>query len=77
MATKIEVIAYCGYRGEQEPRAVILEGERLDVLGITDQWLDPQARYFKVHTSDGHLHLLRCDLESSSWTLVKSFWLDS
>jgi len=31
---RIKVIAYSGYRGEETPRAIILQGERIEVVGI-------------------------------------------
>jgi hypothetical protein len=76
MKEDIEVIAYSGYQGEQEPRALIYEKERLDVLGIADRWYDPKGSYFKVRASDGAQYLLRCDAESRAWTLVKRWVLD-
>jgi hypothetical protein len=75
--TRIAVVAYAGYQGEQEPRALVLDGVRLDVLDIADRWYDPAGRYFKVRASDGRLHLLRCDAETLEWSLVRSWTLDS
>lgn len=77
MATRVSVVAYSGSRGEEEPRALVLDGERLEVLGVADRWLDPAARYFKVRASDGNVHLLRCDGETQEWTLVRTFALDA
>lgn len=73
----ITVVAYSGFRGEQEPRALIVDGERLEVLGIDDRWLDPDARYFKVAASDGRIYLLRCDSEDSAWSVIKTWLLDA
>ncbi len=66
----IEVVAYSGYQGEQEPRALIISGERLDVVAIVDRWYDPEARYFRVQASDGRGYLLRYDLEERAWSRV-------
>lgn len=77
MATPIKVIAYSGYKGEQEPRALVVDGERLDVLGVADRWYDPQAAYFKVRASDGAQYLLRCDYNTQEWTLVRRWVLDA
>jgi hypothetical protein len=77
MVSPLEVIAYAGYRGEQEPRALIVDGVRLEVLGIDDRWHDPAATYFKVAASDGRVYLIRCDAVDSSWSLVQVWLLDS
>lgn len=77
MPTPVHVIAYAGYMGEQEPRALVYEGQRLEVLGIADRWYDPDGRYFKVRASDGFLYLLRCDSETREWTLQKRWRLDA
>lgn len=77
MGRRIQVIAYAGYQGEQEPRAIVIDGERLEVLGIADRWYDPTGRYFKVRASDGRLYLVRCDAETLDWDLVKTWTLDA
>lgn len=41
MSSTIKVIAYSGYQGEQEPRALVFDGERLDVLSVADRWYAP------------------------------------
>ena len=76
-ASGISVIAYAGYMGEQEPRGLVVDGARIDVIGIDDRWHDPDARYFKVAASDGRMYLLRCDAQDMSWALVRSWTLDS
>ena len=63
----LRVIAYCGYRGEQEPRALIVGGERYEVRAIDDRWIEPGARCFRVRTSGGRRLLLRYDLSSLTW----------
>ena len=77
MAVPIRVIAYSGYQGEQEPRALEHDGERLEVLGIADRWYDPAGSYFKVRASDGAVYLLRCDVASREWSLVRRWEQDA
>jgi hypothetical protein len=77
MPRPIQVIAYSGHTGEEEPRALVVEGERLEVLGIADRWYDPAGRAFKVRASDGRLYLIRCDAETMEWLLVKRWDQDS
>ncbi len=66
------VIAYSGYHGEQEPRALIVGGQRLEVVEIRDRWYDPRARHFRVQASDGRDYLLRYDLEELGWSRVET-----
>lgn len=63
----IQVIAYCGYQGEQEPRAVILAGERHAVTAVDDRWIEPGSRCFRVRIRGGRRLLLRYDLGSLTW----------
>ena len=72
-----QVIAYAGYQGEQEPRAIVVGGERFDVLGIDDRWYDPEATYFKVAAANGRVYLVRRDRVDASWSLVQVWQLDA
>ena len=64
----IEVIAYAGYVGEQEPRAVVLEGRRLAVERIERRWRDPDADRFEVRLEDGRRLELRHDRDGEWWS---------
>ena len=63
----IEVIAYAGYRGEEEPRAVVLEGRRLAVERIERRWRDPDANRFEVRLENGRRVELRHDRDGAWW----------
>ncbi len=60
MSRSIEVVAYAGYRGEQEPRAVVIDGDRLAVRRVKRRWRAPDGRYFEVEVDDGRRLVLRC-----------------
>ena len=66
---RLKVTSYSGYRGEQEPRALSLEGECLEVAEILRRWTSPDGRYFEVRTSDGRVILLRSDADQG-WSLA-------
>lgn len=76
-AAHVDVIASRGTAGEQEPSVILLNGERLEVLGIDDRWYDPSNRYFRVAASDGYIYLLRFDAEHCAWSIVHSWRLDA
>lgn len=66
------VVAYSGYRAEQEPRALVIEGRRIEVREVEDRWLDPRASYFKVCCANGSTYLVRYDLDAQEWSLVRT-----
>jgi len=73
----IAVECYAGYKADETPRAVTIEGQRLAVLGIADRWYGPEADYFKVRAADGNGYLLRHDRDTDDWQLVQVFPADS
>jgi hypothetical protein len=66
----VEVECYDGHRGEQTPRAVMLDGRRIAVAAVLDQWLAPDHRYFKLQGADGDTYLVRQDVASGAWELT-------
>jgi len=64
----VEVICYSGYAADEEPRAVVVDGRRLQVVAVERRWQEPEARCFVVRISDGTRFLLRQDVTSSAWT---------
>ena len=70
---KIEVIAYSGYRSEESPKAFILRGQRIEVVGVQQRWVEEELddkeskRFFKVEGSDGILHTLFYSEERLEW----------
>jgi hypothetical protein len=70
MHFQLRVESYAGYRGEEEPRAFTLGERRFAVIEITDRWLEPRTRYFKVRADDGRTFILRHDIVGESWDLA-------
>ncbi len=56
---KIRVIAYSGYRDEELPREMIIDGNRIEILKILSRWVEQTPedrsikRFFAVEGSDG------------------------
>jgi hypothetical protein len=72
----IQVLSYSGYRGEESPRAFLLKGERIEVVGVRSMWTmeDPERkrrRYFKLDGSNGAAYTLFYDEECGEWFLEK------
>ncbi|MCP3954194.1 MAG: hypothetical protein GY697_18555 [Desulfobacterales bacterium] len=70
MIIPITVTCYAGYRGEQEPRAIVMGGNRVAVKSIRDRWLSPYHRYFKILDGDGCQYIIRHDENTQIWELV-------
>ncbi len=66
----LPVEAYAGYKGEETPRAFILDGVRLVVQDILARWYTETHSCFRVRVSDGQRYVLRYDLEEEVWELV-------
>jgi len=70
---RIKVITYSGYRGEETPRAMILQGERIEVVGILSRWTEEgggdraRKRFFIVKGSDGIPHKIYYGEKTMEW----------
>jgi hypothetical protein len=63
----IAVAAYAGGRGEEEPRALDVDGRRLAVREIVRAWREPDGRLFLVVDELGSRHVLLCDERDRRW----------
>jgi len=62
--------ARMGYKGEETPYALTLDGVRLTVLEIVKRWYTETHCCFRVQASDGQRYVLRYDLDQERWELV-------
>ena len=74
---RVQVEAYAGYRGQQEPRSLAYGGGVRRVVEILDRWyeggLDPRAPrldYFRVRVEGGETLLVRYNSLFNAWALV-------
>ena len=74
--TPITVECHAGYRADEYPTCFYLEGERFEVMEITDRWYQadrgpewPVSNYFKVKTALRVTYILKHDLEQDAWYL--------
>lgn len=74
---RIEVVAYAGYRGEESPRTLLLDGKRIEVKKVLDRWTEEEAetgerrRCFKVKGSDFRTHVVCYDETSMEWRSLR------
>jgi hypothetical protein len=66
---RVLVECYAGYRGDQTPRVLVLDAQRIRVAEIVGQWLTPDHRYFKLTGDDGRVYIVRQDVGSDVWEL--------
>ena len=64
------VEAYAGYKGEETPRAFIVDGVRVLVLDIVERWYSESHSYFRILANDGNRYVLRYHLDREVWELV-------
>lgn len=68
-------MSHAGYRGEEYPRSLVLDGRVVDITSIDSQWIEQDAdqkkrsRCFRVKGNDGHRYLLCCDDMTGDWYL--------
>ncbi len=69
----IKVIAYAGYKGEECPRAFVVDGEEIIALEIVNRWVEEEEksrerkRYFTIKGSDGSVHTVYYDPALMEW----------
>ena len=68
----VEVICYGGHAAEVEPRALVVDGRRLEVVRIERRWQEPESRGFVVRLAGGERCVLRQDVTSSTWTMERA-----
>lgn len=65
----VRVECYAGYRAEETPRRLLLDGRSVEVVELLERWRTPQARGFRLRGDDGALYLLVQENRSGQWTL--------
>ncbi len=67
----VKVDCYAGYRGEETPRRIEIDGRRVEVVEVIDRWHGPDHRYFKLRGDDGAAYVLRHDESAECWALER------
>ena len=65
----IEVKAYSGYRANERPVAFFLEGKRVGVQRILEQWITPDWDEFRVLGEDGRTYRMGRHRQGDRWVL--------
>ena len=65
----LRVECYAGYKGDERPVSFYLGETLYQVTELQDTWYGPEATFFRVQASDGHIYILRHDGAKDDWTL--------
>jgi len=65
----VKVDCYAGYRGEETPRRLEVDGRRVEIVQVIDRWYEPDLRFFRVRGDDGLIYLLRHGDSTDCWEL--------
>jgi hypothetical protein len=65
----LKVDSYSGYRGDETPQRLEIDGKRVEVVEVIDRWFGEDHRYFKVRGEDGVVYLIRHDEPRDRWEL--------
>ncbi len=74
---RIEVTAYAGYRDNETPRSMVLDGAKIEVVRVLERWTEEveatrgRRRCFKVMGSDFRTHTLCHDEEGGDWRYLR------
>lgn len=76
---EVEVRCYAGFKGEERPLSIVLEGRTLEVLEVERSWREedrsaPEPRLkdcFLVRADDGDAYVLRRDLADGRWEVER------
>ena len=66
----IKVECYAGHRGDEAPVRFYIGDRCIEVEEVTDRWLDPAYRYFKLKGDDGGIYILRHTTSEDVWEMT-------
>jgi hypothetical protein len=72
---RIEVDAYSAYKGEEIPRSLVINNEKISVVHILKMWIEEEfrygkrRRYFEIKGSDGFRYKIYFDEDLKEWFL--------
>ena len=80
----IHVESYSGYKADEYPVSFFWDDRKHEIEEIIDRWHDRNpvvdwlaTDYFKVRTEQGIRCILKHDIETDQWLLVKIYKSDS
>jgi hypothetical protein len=65
----VQVETYSGYKADERPVRVTIDGRAQEVAEVEDRWYSPGATFFRVRLLDGERYVLRRIEAQDVWTL--------
>ncbi len=66
----VHVNSYSGYKADEYPLDFTLAGKTHTVKEILARWRSPDATFFRIHTTESAVFVLRCSEAENSWSVV-------
>jgi len=67
----ITVKTYSGYKADERPTSFGIGRRVFQVKAYLDRWYGEGYGYFKLKADDGYIYIIRHDMETNQWELVK------
>ncbi|HEX3118879.1 MAG TPA: hypothetical protein VHP80_07285 [Candidatus Acidoferrum sp.] len=66
---RVKVETYSGYKADERPVRVTIDGAALEVAEVEDRWYSPGATFFRVLLANGERYVLRRIEAQEVWVL--------
>jgi len=65
----VKVETYSGYRADERPVRVTIDGRAHDVAEVEDRWYSPGVTFFRVRLANGERYVLRRTDAQEVWLI--------
>ena len=65
----VHVETYAGYKADERPVRVTIDGQPQEVAEIEDRWYSPGATFFRIRLANGERYVLRRVEAQDVWSL--------
>ena len=66
---RVQVETYSGYKADERPVRVMIDGRLHEVADVEDRWYSPGATFFRVRLADGERYVLRRIEAQEVWVI--------
>jgi hypothetical protein len=65
----VRVECYAGYKADERPARVLLDGQMVEIAMLEDRWYSPGSTYFRILLCNGERYVLRRQEAQDVWTI--------
>jgi len=69
---QVKVETHSGYKADERPLRVTIDGQAQEVAEVEDRWYSPGATFFRVRLVDGDRYVLR-RIEAQDVWLIEAY----